>query len=156
MGCETAAKVPQKSCQNRDYAATGGQSTIEQIAYQVPQDQKMAALCTLLYTTQGESTLIFGRTKFGVEKLGKQLSKLGFTVGTLHGNKSQRAREDVLTAFREGRCRRCWLPMWLHVDWIFKGSIRSSTTNCQNRAIFLRTVLVVRVVWDDRARQLRC
>jgi ATP-dependent RNA helicase DeaD len=84
-------------------SAMGGQSTIEQIAYQVPQDQKMAALCTLLKSAQGESSLIFGRTKFGVERLGKQLSSLGFTVGTLHGNKSQRAREDVLGAFRRGQ-----------------------------------------------------
>jgi ATP-dependent RNA helicase DeaD len=83
-------------------AAPGTQSSIEQIAYQVPQEQKMAALCTLLHAAEGESSLIFGRTKFGVEKLGKQLSKLGFTVGTLHGNKSQRAREEVLTAFRRG------------------------------------------------------
>ncbi len=81
-------------------AATDVQSTIEQIAYQVPQEQKMAALCTLLHSTAGESSLIFGKTKYGVEKLGKQLSRLGFTVGTLHGNKSQRAREEVLTAFR--------------------------------------------------------
>src|SRR5437660_10552219 len=78
------------------------QSTIEQIAYQVPQEQKMAALCNLLQSAEGESSLIFGRTKYGVEKLGKQLSKFGFTVGTLHGNKSQRAREEVLTAFRRG------------------------------------------------------
>jgi len=83
--------------------AGGEQSTIEQIAYQVPQEQKMAALCTLLNSTEGESSLIFGKTKYGVEKLGKQLSKLGFTVGTLHGNKSQRAREEVLTAFRRGQ-----------------------------------------------------
>ena len=83
--------------------ATGEQNTIEQIAYQVPQAQKMAALCTLLQSSEGESSLIFGRTKFGVEKLGKQLSKLGFTVGTLHGNKSQHAREEVLTAFRRGQ-----------------------------------------------------
>ncbi|HEV2583428.1 MAG TPA: DEAD/DEAH box helicase, partial [Ktedonobacteraceae bacterium] len=82
--------------------AQGGESTIEQIAYQVPQDQKIAALCTLLNSTEGESSLIFGRTKFGVERLGKQLSKLGFTVGTLHSNKSQSAREKVLTAFRHG------------------------------------------------------
>jgi len=75
---------------------------IEQIAYQVPMEQKMAALCTLLNSTEGESSLIFGRTKHGVEKLGKQLSKLGFAVGTLHGNKSQSAREAVLTAFRLG------------------------------------------------------
>jgi ATP-dependent RNA helicase DeaD len=81
----------------------GTQSTIEQIAYRVPQDQKMAALCALLRATEGESSLIFGKTKYGVEKLGKQLSKLGFTVGTLHGNKSQRAREEVLTAFRRGQ-----------------------------------------------------
>jgi len=83
--------------------ATGEQNTIEQIAYQVPQEQKMAALCTLLHSSEGERSLVFGRTKFGVEKLGKQLSKLGFTVGTLHGNKSQRAREEVLTAFRQGQ-----------------------------------------------------
>jgi len=83
--------------------AGGEQSTIEQIAYQVPQEQKIAALCTLLNSTEGESSLIFGKTKYGVEKLGKQLSKLGFTVGTLHGNKSQRAREEVLTAFRRGQ-----------------------------------------------------
>ncbi|MBV9228533.1 MAG: DEAD/DEAH box helicase, partial [Chloroflexi bacterium] len=82
---------------------TGAQSSIEQIAYQIPQEQKMAALCTLLHSTEGESSLIFGRTKFGVEKLGKQLTRLGFTVGTLHGNKSQHAREEVLTAFRRGQ-----------------------------------------------------
>ena len=82
---------------------TAEESTIEQIAYQVPQAKKIAALCTLLNDSEGESSLVFGRTKFGVEKLGKQLNELGFTVGTLHGNKSQRAREDVLTAFRQGR-----------------------------------------------------
>jgi ATP-dependent RNA helicase DeaD len=83
--------------------ASGAQSTIEQIAYQVPQEQKIAALCTLLRSTQGKSSLIFGKTKYGVEKLGKQLSKLGFTVQTLHSNKSQSAREKVLAAFRKGQ-----------------------------------------------------
>jgi superfamily II DNA/RNA helicase len=97
------AKLEQKFLKNPvKIDAIGAQSTIEQIAYQVPHNQKIAALCTLLQAAQGESSLIFGRTKFGVEKLGKQLSKLGFTVGTLHGNKSQRAREEVLTAFRRG------------------------------------------------------
>jgi ATP-dependent RNA helicase DeaD len=80
----------------------GAPDSIEQIAYQVPQDKKIAALCTLLNAAEGESSLVFGKTKFGVEKLGKQLGRLGFTVGTLHGNKSQHAREAVLTAFRLG------------------------------------------------------
>ncbi|MBE3558621.1 MAG: DEAD/DEAH box helicase [Ktedonobacteraceae bacterium] len=77
-------------------------STIEQIVYQVPHARKIDALCTLLLSTRGESSLIFGKTRFGVEKLGMQLSKLGFAVATLHGDKSQRAREEVLTAFRRG------------------------------------------------------
>lgn len=84
-------------------ASMGEHSTIEQIAYQVPSDRKMAALCTLLNSAEGESSLIFGKTKFGVEKLGKQLSGLGFTVGTLHGDKSQRARDEVLNSFRSGQ-----------------------------------------------------
>ncbi|HVB20677.1 MAG TPA: DEAD/DEAH box helicase [Ktedonobacteraceae bacterium] len=84
-------------------SATSSPDTIEQIAYQVPQEQKIAALCTLLHATLGESSLVFGKTKYGVEKLGKQLTRLGFTVGTLHGNKSQRAREEVLAAFRRGQ-----------------------------------------------------
>jgi len=97
------AKLEKKFLKNPvKIAPLDAQSTIEQIAYQVPQEQKMAALCTLLQSAEGESSLIFGRTKFGVEKLGKQLSKLGFTVGTLHSNKSQRAREEVLTEFRHG------------------------------------------------------
>jgi ATP-dependent RNA helicase DeaD len=85
--------------------AMGGESTIEQIVYQVPHEQKIAALCTLLQETEGASSLVFVRTKFGVERLGKQLSKLGFTVGTFHGDKSQRAREEVLTSFRRGQVR---------------------------------------------------
>lgn len=84
------------------HPAQNAPDSIEQIAYQVPQAQKMAALCTLLNSAEGVSSLVFGKTKFGVEKLGKQLGKLGFTVGTLHGNKSQHAREVVLTAFRMG------------------------------------------------------
>lgn len=81
----------------------GAQSTIEQVAYQVPRGKKVEALCTLLASTQGEISLIFGRTKMGVERLGEQLSNLGFAVGTFHGDKSQRAREDVLMAFRRGQ-----------------------------------------------------
>ena len=97
------AKLEKKFLQNPiKVNVLSTESTIEQIAYKVPQEQKIDALCTLLQSAKGESSLIFGRTKYGVEKLGKQLSKLGFEVGTLHGDKSQRARERVLTAFRRG------------------------------------------------------
>lgn len=99
------AKLQQKFLKEPVHVTIGSdvdEPTIEQIAYQVRQEQKIDALCTLLHSTRGESSLIFGRTKYGVEKLGKQLSRLGFTVGTLHGNKSQRAREEVLSAFRRG------------------------------------------------------
>ncbi len=101
------AKLQQKFLKNPvkvDITSIAGeQSTIEQIAYQVPQEKKIAALCTLLHSSAGESSLIFGRTKYGVEKLGKQLTNLGYTVATIHGNKSQRQREEALTAFRRGQ-----------------------------------------------------
>ena len=134
-------------------AATGTQSSIEQIAYRVPQEQKIAALCTLLHSTEGECSLIFGRTKYGVEKLGKQLSKLGFTVGTLHGNKSQRAREEVLTAFRRGQ-----VQTLLATNVAARGLDITgiSITSYRNRAIFLRTGLAVQAEWGDEARRLRC
>ena len=98
------AKLEKKFLQNPiKVNALSSESTIEQIAYKVPQEQKIDALCTLLQSAKGESSLIFGRTKYGVERLGQQLSKLGFEVGTLHGDKSQRARERVLTEFRRGQ-----------------------------------------------------
>ena len=136
--------------------ATGTQSTIEEIAYQVPQEQKMAALCTLLHSMKGESSLIFGKTKYGVEKLGKQLSRLGFTVGTLHGNKSQSAREAVLTAFRQGKVQTLLATNVAARGLDITGIDQVINYELPESATFLRTGSVAQAEWGDKARRLRC
>jgi superfamily II DNA/RNA helicase len=47
--------------------------------------------------------LIFGRTKWNVEKLSRALAQNGFSVGSIHGNKSQNQRLRVLADFKENR-----------------------------------------------------
>lgn len=48
-----------------------------------------------------KKVLIFGRTKRGVQRLADDLSKRGYPVGALHGNKSQPQRQRTLDQFRQ-------------------------------------------------------
>jgi len=48
-------------------------------------------------------TLVFSRTKYGAEKLAKRLTKSGFPAGSIHGDKSQAARQKALEQFRRGK-----------------------------------------------------
>ena len=45
--------------------------------------------------------LIFGRTKWGVEKLAIELIKRGFKAGAIHGNKRQSQRQHTLNQFKK-------------------------------------------------------
>src|SRR5439155_5110577 len=47
--------------------------------------------------------LVFGRTKYGVEKLAHQLERAGYPVVALQGNLGQHAREAAMAEFRSGR-----------------------------------------------------
>lgn len=79
--------------------------TITQIAYTVPREHRLGALMTLLDRRRDASgtTLVFGRTKHGVDKLARQLIARGYPVAALHGNMSQNARDRVLADFRSGK-----------------------------------------------------
>jgi superfamily II DNA/RNA helicase len=48
-------------------------------------------------------TLLFVRTKHGVDRLAKQLGRAGVPAGALHGGKTQNARNRTLADFRDGR-----------------------------------------------------
>lgn len=78
-------------------------SNIRQLAYWIPADQRLEVLKSLLDQRDKGSTIVFGRTKHGVRKLGKLLDRLGYSVGCLQGNLSQNARDRVMADFREGR-----------------------------------------------------
>lgn len=49
--------------------------------------------------------LIFGNTKWGVQKLTDELVKRGFNAGAIHGNKSQGQRQAVLAKFKTNRLK---------------------------------------------------
>jgi len=65
--------------------------------------EKLQVLCTLLKKEESSKVLIFGRTKWNVEKLTRSLAEIGFSVGSIHGNKSQGQRMRVLAQFKENK-----------------------------------------------------
>jgi ATP-dependent RNA helicase DeaD len=79
------------------------ESTVSELIYQMPLDQKQAVLETLLDRRGEGSVVVFGRTKHGVQKLGKRLAAKGFPVAVLQGNLSQNARDRAMADFRSGR-----------------------------------------------------
>ncbi|AUM74453.1 DEAD/DEAH box helicase [Paracoccus jeotgali] len=76
---------------------------IEQGVHFVNQGDKAALLAEYVSRHPGELAIVFGRTKYGSDKLAKLLEKWGFSVAAIHGNKSQGQRERALSAFREGK-----------------------------------------------------
>jgi superfamily II DNA/RNA helicase len=68
-------------------------------------DEKLAILDKLLREPEYEKVLIFGQTKWGVQKLSDNLSKQGHKSEAIHGNKSQGQRQRALRAFTENRVK---------------------------------------------------
>lgn len=64
---------------------------------------KMSLLHSLLTQDDFTKTLIFGRTKHGVEKLTKSLIERGFSAVSIHGNKTQAQRQRALNDFKQNR-----------------------------------------------------
>ena len=64
------------------------------------QSRKIEKLHDLLIQKEFEKVLIFGRTKWGVQRLSDELDKRGFNVDAIHGNKSQSQRQRVLEKFK--------------------------------------------------------
>ncbi|QQG40837.1 MAG: DEAD/DEAH box helicase [Candidatus Levyibacteriota bacterium] len=64
---------------------------------------KIDVLHDLLIQKGFDKVLLFGRTKWGIEKLAKQLSFKGFKVAAIHGNKRQNQRQRALDAFKQNK-----------------------------------------------------
>lgn len=75
-------------------------ANVEQDIVKIAGRSKVEVLHDLLIQQELEKVLVFGRTKFGIEKLAKQLFDRGFNVGTIHGNKNQSQRQRALLRFR--------------------------------------------------------
>ena len=66
-------------------------------------DAKMDALVSELRDSERGRTLVFVRTKHGADRLVRRLATHGVKAIAMHGNKSQRQREQALTRFESGR-----------------------------------------------------
>jgi ATP-dependent RNA helicase DeaD len=64
---------------------------------------KFGVLLALLDEECEGATLVFGRTKHGVENLARRLNRMGYEVEALQGNLSQQARDRVMARFRSGK-----------------------------------------------------
>lgn len=73
---------------------------VSQLLYYVPKRNKIELCLHLLRHTIKGHFIIFRRTKFGVDKLEKTLSKNGYKVDSIHGDKSQSARQSALNNFK--------------------------------------------------------
>lgn len=75
---------------------------VNQYVYYVPKRNKIELCLHVLRNTVKGHIIIFRRTKFGVNKLEKALLKNGYRADSIHGDKSQTARQDALNRFKKG------------------------------------------------------
>ncbi len=75
---------------------------ISQSVHFISRAEKTNLLIELIDKHTDELTIIFSRTKYGAEKLKKMLGASGFSVGSVHGNKSQGQRDRAIRSFRSG------------------------------------------------------
>jgi ATP-dependent RNA helicase RhlE len=69
------------------------------------QNAKTEMLKKILNDNPDGRSIVFLRTKHGAEKLMKHLDATGYSVASIHGNKSQGQRERALKGFRDGEIK---------------------------------------------------
>jgi len=77
-------------------------SLIDQVVHPVDKQRKGDLLKHLLQSDQSGQVLVFSRTKYGADKLSRQLSKAGISSDSIHGDKTQGARTRSLSRFKKG------------------------------------------------------
>jgi superfamily II DNA/RNA helicase len=82
-------------------AARRASTDVEHRFVEVSHEQRVEALIREL-EHDGELTLVFVRTKHGADRLVKRLKRHGVDAAAMHGNKSQRQREQALARFESG------------------------------------------------------
>ena len=75
---------------------------IEHRAVVIRASDKADALINILLMDPRERTLIFTRTRAGAASVASGLAELGFQTRALHGEMTQRERNETLDAFRKG------------------------------------------------------
>ena len=67
--------------------------------------EKLELLTDMLRQAEFEKVLVFGETKFGVQRLSDHLDNSGISSIAIHGNKNQSQRARALKQFKDGRVK---------------------------------------------------
>lgn len=86
-----------------EIAAPTPVETVAHDLYPVAPHLKVPLLKLLLRTTTFESLIVFTRTRYGAQRLWRQLTNAGFEATCLQGKLTQRVRQAALDGFRRGK-----------------------------------------------------
>jgi ATP-dependent RNA helicase DDX3X len=100
---------------------------VTQTVEYVDQNDKLEHLMRFLMTVQEGLILVFVETKRNCDFVEDVLCERGFPACSIHGDKSQREREDALRAFKTGRC-----PVMCATDVAARGLDIPNVTNVIN------------------------
>lgn len=89
---------------------------VRQTLYRVPKKDKHTVLRDLIVDNGWDQVLVFTRTKYGADKLVRNLIKDGLVAKAIHGDKSQNARTTALREFKEHK-----LPILVATDIAARG-----------------------------------
>lgn len=78
---------------------------IHQTVYFIDKANKRKLLLDLLKKPEVESALVFVRTKHGADRVARDLTRGGIQANSIHGDKSQGARQDALAKFKAGKIK---------------------------------------------------
>lgn len=74
----------------------------QQYFYEVSPRHKIETICRIMDVDQPSVSLVFCRTKKGADELSRTLNNRGYGADALHGDMSQRERDNVMDRFRKG------------------------------------------------------
>lgn len=75
---------------------------VEQDIVKLGGRNKIDVLTGLLSNNEFSKVIVFGRTKWGIEKLSNILLQKGLRISAIHGNKNQNQRQRALEQFKKG------------------------------------------------------
>ena len=78
---------------------------VQKHIYLVEKNDKRQFLIHLLKNENIQNALVFTRTKYGADKIAKELHRANIKSDAIHGNKTQAARQKALNNFKEGKIR---------------------------------------------------
>lgn len=78
---------------------------IDQSVYHVSKEHKRSLLKHVITEHKMSNVIVFARTKYGADKIARDLAKSGISAEAFHGDKSQNARQRALKNFKTNSTR---------------------------------------------------